>query len=141
MISIDGQKILGYSAEKARHLLQQARARGWVQLIVTSRGGEGGAGGERAGGSLKSNIPESVVLRQKKKNKESELKKLKILSLFFTHHQLVCAVVPSLFFLDDVNIFIATVLHNPQNLNKFDIFFSFLSRRLPKVIKKTSCEC
>ena len=75
LISIDGQKILGYSAEKARHLLQQARARGWVQLIVTSRGGSGGTGGEGTGGNLKSNIPESVVLRQKKRSKESEWKR------------------------------------------------------------------
>ena len=77
LISIDGQKILGYSFEKARHLLQQARARGWVQLIVTSRGGAAAGGpagveGAAGGGNLRSSVPESVVLRQKKRSKGSE---------------------------------------------------------------------
>ena len=76
LISIDGQRILGYSFEKARHLLQQARSRGWVQLIVTSRGGTApGVEGGGAGGGAKNkgaSVRESVVLRQKKKSKGSK---------------------------------------------------------------------
>lgn len=42
LISIDGQKILGYSYDKARCLLQQARSHGTVNLIVASSSPVGG---------------------------------------------------------------------------------------------------
>ena len=74
LLSIDGQQILGYAYEKSRHLLQQARARGHVLIIVASHSspGGGGGGGERegkGGGEGGGGQPLEVQLRKKKGSK------------------------------------------------------------------------
>ncbi len=62
ILSVDGQQIVGYPYEKAKHLLQQAKARGSVTLIVASCSLKQD-GGMKGGGDQ----GDVVVLRKKKR--------------------------------------------------------------------------
>ena len=60
IISVDGQRIIGYSYDKTRNLLQQAKARGSVSLMVVSQQ----EGGQKSN-EQKPRKTEGVILRQK----------------------------------------------------------------------------